>query len=73
MCRPGSHAGQQVTAYVRRAEQMDKLAAIGVKPITDISDLFDCDMVISMLPHDTPSARWCSAERTSAFLGCLRA
>ena len=45
-------AGHRVIAYVRRPDQMDKLAALGLKPTTDITDLFDCEIVISMLPDD---------------------
>jgi 3-hydroxyisobutyrate dehydrogenase-like beta-hydroxyacid dehydrogenase len=45
-------AGQQVIAYVRREEQTGSLAALGLKPTTDVSDLFDCELVISMLPDD---------------------
>jgi 3-hydroxyisobutyrate dehydrogenase-like beta-hydroxyacid dehydrogenase len=46
-------AGHRVTAYVRRPDQMDKIAALGVKPTREIADLFDCEVVISMLPDDT--------------------
>jgi 3-hydroxyisobutyrate dehydrogenase-like beta-hydroxyacid dehydrogenase len=45
-------AGRQVIAYVRRPNRMDKLAALGLRPTTDITDLFDCGVVISMLPDD---------------------
>ena len=45
-------AGRRVIAYVRRPDQMGKLAALGLKPTTDIADLFDCEVVISMLPDD---------------------
>jgi 3-hydroxyisobutyrate dehydrogenase-like beta-hydroxyacid dehydrogenase len=45
-------AGRQVIAYVRRAEQMGKLGALGLKPTTDIADVSDCEFVISMLPDD---------------------
>src|SRR5215204_1709124 len=45
-------AGYQVTAYVRRPDQMDKLAELGLKPTTEIMNLFDRDVVISMLPDD---------------------
>jgi 3-hydroxyisobutyrate dehydrogenase-like beta-hydroxyacid dehydrogenase len=45
-------AGRRVIAYVRRPDQMGKLAALGLKPTTDITDLFDCEVVISMLPDD---------------------
>jgi 3-hydroxyisobutyrate dehydrogenase-like beta-hydroxyacid dehydrogenase len=43
---------RQVTAYVRRPQQMGKLVALGLKPTTDITKLFDCEVVISMLPDD---------------------
>ncbi len=44
--------GSRVVAYVRRADQMDKLGALGLKATTEINDLFDCEVVISMLPDD---------------------
>jgi 3-hydroxyisobutyrate dehydrogenase-like beta-hydroxyacid dehydrogenase len=44
--------GHRVTAYVRRQNQMGKLAALGLKPTTEIADLFGRDIVISMLPDD---------------------
>ena len=46
-------AGHRVVAYVRHPDQMDKLVAHGLKPTTKITNLFDCDIVISMLPDDT--------------------
>ena len=46
-------AGRRVIAYVRRPEQQGKLAALGLKPTTNFADLFDCEIVISMLPDDT--------------------
>jgi 3-hydroxyisobutyrate dehydrogenase-like beta-hydroxyacid dehydrogenase len=46
-------AGYHVIAYVRRPDQMDKLVALGLKPTTDITKLFDREVVISMLPDDT--------------------
>jgi 3-hydroxyisobutyrate dehydrogenase-like beta-hydroxyacid dehydrogenase len=45
-------AGHRVMAYVRRPAQMDKLAQLGLKPTMGITDLFDCAVVISMLPDD---------------------
>jgi 3-hydroxyisobutyrate dehydrogenase-like beta-hydroxyacid dehydrogenase len=45
-------AGHRVIAYVRRAEQQNKLAALGLEPTLNFTDLFDCDVVISMLPDD---------------------
>lgn len=45
-------AGQTVIAYVRRTEQVAGLVALGLKPTTKFSDLFGCELVISMLPDD---------------------
>jgi 3-hydroxyisobutyrate dehydrogenase-like beta-hydroxyacid dehydrogenase len=45
-------AGVHVTAYVRRPDQMQKLEALSLKPTTDITKLFECEIVISMLPDD---------------------
>jgi 3-hydroxyisobutyrate dehydrogenase-like beta-hydroxyacid dehydrogenase len=45
-------AGRQVIACVRRPEQMGTLLALGLKPTTNLADLFDCEVVISMLPDD---------------------
>jgi 3-hydroxyisobutyrate dehydrogenase-like beta-hydroxyacid dehydrogenase len=44
--------GRQVTAYVRRPDQIGQLEALGLRPTTDIGDLFHCEVVISMLPDD---------------------
>jgi 3-hydroxyisobutyrate dehydrogenase-like beta-hydroxyacid dehydrogenase len=46
-------AGHRVIAYVRRPDQMDKLVALGLKPTTEITNLFDREVVISMLPDDS--------------------
>src|SRR6202051_4528275 len=45
-------AGRRVIAYVRRPDQIGKLEALRLKPTTDIGDLLDCEVVISMLPDD---------------------
>src|SRR5579863_873169 len=45
-------AGYRVIAYVRRPEQTSRLMSLGLQPTTDISQLFDCKVVISMLPDD---------------------
>ncbi|MDB5576742.1 MAG: 3-hydroxyisobutyrate dehydrogenase [Bradyrhizobium sp.] len=45
-------AGRRVIACVRRADQFGELEALGLKPTTDLGDLLDCDVVISMLPDD---------------------
>jgi 3-hydroxyisobutyrate dehydrogenase-like beta-hydroxyacid dehydrogenase len=45
-------AGHRVIAYVRRPDKINRLTALGLNPTTDISHLFDCEIVISMLPDD---------------------
>ncbi len=45
-------AGHRVTAYVRRADQMDELATLGIDPTTQFADLLDCEVVVSMVPDD---------------------
>ena len=42
----------KVVAFVRHAEEMDRLAKLGISPTLDMADLFGCDIVISMLPDD---------------------
>jgi 3-hydroxyisobutyrate dehydrogenase-like beta-hydroxyacid dehydrogenase len=46
-------SGHRLIAYVRRPNQKNKLAALGLEPTTEITNLFDCEVVISMLPDDT--------------------
>ena len=45
-------AGHPVIACVRRPQQMGTLLALGLKPTTDLADVFDCEIVITMLPDD---------------------
>jgi 3-hydroxyisobutyrate dehydrogenase-like beta-hydroxyacid dehydrogenase len=45
-------AGHRVVAHVRRPERMGTLLALGLRPTTDVADLFDCAIVVSMLPDD---------------------
>src|SRR6266478_4743820 len=44
--------GRQVIAYVRHPDRMPELTALGLRPTTDVTDLFDCEIVVSMLPDD---------------------
>jgi 3-hydroxyisobutyrate dehydrogenase-like beta-hydroxyacid dehydrogenase len=44
--------GCRVTAYTRHPEGTKELAALGLHPSLEIEDLFECDVVISMLPDD---------------------
>jgi 3-hydroxyisobutyrate dehydrogenase-like beta-hydroxyacid dehydrogenase len=45
-------SGVHVIAYVRRPELMQKLEALKLQPTTDITRLFECDVVISMVSDD---------------------
>jgi 3-hydroxyisobutyrate dehydrogenase-like beta-hydroxyacid dehydrogenase len=45
-------AGRRVIAYIRREDRISELEALGLNPTTDIGDLLDCELVISMLPDD---------------------
>src|SRR5258705_7689700 len=45
-------AGHRITAYVRRPDRIAALTELGLKPTTDITKLFDCAVVISMVPDD---------------------
>jgi 3-hydroxyisobutyrate dehydrogenase-like beta-hydroxyacid dehydrogenase len=45
-------AGCEVRAYVRRPERIKELTALGLAASTEVADLFDCEIVVSMLPDD---------------------
>jgi 3-hydroxyisobutyrate dehydrogenase-like beta-hydroxyacid dehydrogenase len=45
-------AGCHVTGYVRRQALMDKAERLGVIPTMDMTELFDCEIVITMLSDD---------------------
>ena len=45
-------AGRRVVAHVRHPERLSELEALELTPTTNISDLFDCEFVVSMLPND---------------------
>jgi 3-hydroxyisobutyrate dehydrogenase-like beta-hydroxyacid dehydrogenase len=45
-------AGCQVIGYIRRPERIDEVRQSGVTPTLDVAELFDCEIVVSMLPDD---------------------
>ena len=45
-------SGGQVIAYVRHPDHIDRLEALYLTPTTHIEKLFECKVVISMLPDD---------------------
>src|SRR6202034_407869 len=47
-----ANTANRVTAYVRRPDQMGALIGLGLRPTMEFADLFDCQVVISMLPDD---------------------
>jgi 3-hydroxyisobutyrate dehydrogenase-like beta-hydroxyacid dehydrogenase len=46
-------AGYRVIACDRRPDRRGKLAGVDLTPTTEIADLFDCAVVVSMLPDDS--------------------
>jgi 3-hydroxyisobutyrate dehydrogenase-like beta-hydroxyacid dehydrogenase len=44
--------GRRVTAYVRHPDQMGKLIGLGLRPTMEFASLFECEVVVSMLPDD---------------------
>jgi hypothetical protein len=47
-----ANTAHRVTAYVRRPDQMGAPIGLGLRPTMEFADLFDCQVVISMLPDD---------------------
>jgi 3-hydroxyisobutyrate dehydrogenase-like beta-hydroxyacid dehydrogenase len=48
-----AQGGCKVVGFVRHPERLNELSALGVEPTTDIRDVFDCTIVISMVPDDS--------------------
>jgi 3-hydroxyisobutyrate dehydrogenase-like beta-hydroxyacid dehydrogenase len=46
-------AGYRVIACVLGPDRMGELAGLGLNPTTQVADLFDCAVVVSMLPDDS--------------------
>jgi 3-hydroxyisobutyrate dehydrogenase-like beta-hydroxyacid dehydrogenase len=44
--------GCPVIVYIRRSDRATEIRGLGLEPKFSIADLFDCDVVISMLPDD---------------------
>jgi 3-hydroxyisobutyrate dehydrogenase-like beta-hydroxyacid dehydrogenase len=44
--------GRAVIGYLRQPERNAELQALGIKPTNELTDFFDCDIVITMLPDD---------------------
>lgn len=45
-------AGQKIIVYNRHPDRQDDLAALGFTPSLKLADLFDCDLVVSMVADD---------------------
>ena len=48
--------GRNVCAYVRRPERVEDLGRLGVAATTRLPDLFDSDIIVTMLPMTPPCA-----------------
>jgi 3-hydroxyisobutyrate dehydrogenase-like beta-hydroxyacid dehydrogenase len=55
-------SGHNVTAFIRRPDQVKELCMLGVVPTLSLSDLAECEIVVSMLPDD--------AAVREVFFGC---
>jgi 3-hydroxyisobutyrate dehydrogenase-like beta-hydroxyacid dehydrogenase len=44
--------GRNVSAYVRRPDRVENLLTLGVAATTHLPDLFDSDIIVTMLPDD---------------------
>jgi 3-hydroxyisobutyrate dehydrogenase-like beta-hydroxyacid dehydrogenase len=62
-------SGRQVISYVRRPDQIEKLQALNLKPTTDIAKLFECKVVISMLPDDDAAREIVFGRRDIGLVG----
>jgi 3-hydroxyisobutyrate dehydrogenase-like beta-hydroxyacid dehydrogenase len=67
-----ANSGRRVIAYVRHADQMGKLRDRGIRPTSDITELFGCEIVITMLPDDA-AVREIVAGRSDVGVGGLAA
>jgi 3-hydroxyisobutyrate dehydrogenase-like beta-hydroxyacid dehydrogenase len=45
-------AGHSILGFVRRPEQIEMLAGLGIHAVTGMEPIFECDIVITMLPDD---------------------
>jgi 3-hydroxyisobutyrate dehydrogenase-like beta-hydroxyacid dehydrogenase len=65
-------SGAHVTAYVRRPDQMQKLAALYLKPTTDFTKLFECKVVISMVPNDDAAREIVFGRNDTGLVGLAK-
>jgi 3-hydroxyisobutyrate dehydrogenase-like beta-hydroxyacid dehydrogenase len=65
-------AGYRVIAHTRSMDRIEELAALGLEPQTDLTELFDCEIVISMLPDDTAVREVVLGREQSGFDGLAR-
>jgi 3-hydroxyisobutyrate dehydrogenase-like beta-hydroxyacid dehydrogenase len=65
-------AGYRVIAHTRSVDRTRDLAAIGLEPTTDITELFQCEIVISTLPDDAAVSEVVLGREHSASDGLAR-
>jgi 3-hydroxyisobutyrate dehydrogenase-like beta-hydroxyacid dehydrogenase len=64
-------AGHHVIPYVRRDEQAKALVRLGLNATTDIGRLFDCQIVVTMVPDDDAIAEIVFGRRADHADGLL--
>ena len=62
-------AKYNVVAYVRHPDRMTELAALGLKPTTEIANLFNCDIVISMVSDDSAAREIVFGRKERGIVG----
>jgi 3-hydroxyisobutyrate dehydrogenase-like beta-hydroxyacid dehydrogenase len=62
-------SGGHVIAYVRHPDQIEKLETLYLKPTTDIAKLFECKVVISMLPDDDAAREIVFGRKDTGLVG----
>jgi 3-hydroxyisobutyrate dehydrogenase-like beta-hydroxyacid dehydrogenase len=62
-------SGGHVIAYVRRPDHLDRLEALYLTPTTHIEKLFECKVVISMLPDDAAAHEIVFGRKDTGLVG----
>jgi 3-hydroxyisobutyrate dehydrogenase-like beta-hydroxyacid dehydrogenase len=62
-------SGGEVIAYVRHPDHIDRLEALYVTPTTHIEKLFECKVVISMLPDDAAAREVVFGRKDTGLIG----
>ncbi len=65
-------SGVHVVAYVRRPELMSRLEALNLQPTTDMTKLFECNIVISMVSDDNAAREIVFGREDAGLVGLAK-